>query len=271
MKARLRQPKWFIPLSVIVLGAVVEILADELATRFTLAVLSYTWKGIKWTVAHEMGYGGLALVGWAALLMLASVIASRPVRVRKKPEAASVTPQLTLEELALVEDIRGPWNRYGREAANSLQNLFAEVLAEIRDGKYWGPLLQPKIEQLDRTIKALNSALDMDKPHPPSTVKEQFNAFYQAYFDVIMWLGKLRGRGDTGVDRTRFDTLVARWKPHHARFHDKLQDLHHAKKAHHAQLMIQPPPFIEDEHAARFIIEAYSLPTSTRPTGEDEQ
>ena len=209
--------------------------------------------GLKQLAGLPVSYFGLALVGLLAVLMIAAFVDTSPTAavlsdwLRRRQQ--SKPRPLDAAELALVQDLRTVWNRYGVAASDSLHSLFQDVVHETKEATYWGDLLDPKVQELGEAKLEMHGAVAPDSTLSIAEVRERFNRMYRAYLTACRWLARIEDHDHVKLDR--YTERLHRWRDVHRIFRDKLEDLVQ-QPAHHRTLAIYSYPEF-DSSFARFM------------------
>ncbi len=235
----------------------VVILIEEAARTWfldqSLTAVHWGLVALRWVVARPMGYGGLALIVFVLILFGAAFWEERPKRQRvdAPPRPLSDTDRRA------VQDVRSLWKAVGDHAAGKLLSMLEELASALTDGRYWGRLLYPKVERLDRARREVSSILQQPATSR-SDVYKSFRNFHGAYFEGMLWLAKLDSNDDVLLDEgeayDRYQRRLTEWMDLHYSFSEELFKLHN-DPVHQGQLPLHPDPMVYpfDEDYARLV------------------
>ena len=181
---KLKQRHWKAWAVVWGIAFVIEEILLTLIPGITRTVLGWAWFVLGQLMALPLGYGGLALVIFLALLFGLSFWERRPVK-------ATVKQPLSPEEKELVQHHRTLWELQGRAAAEHLERLFELTRRHFEDQHYLFPLLLPVEEKLRETRAEWARSVADDGLYTIDEVRERFNTMYSAYLACCRWLGTI--------------------------------------------------------------------------------
>ena len=215
----------------------------------TETFIPYVVGGLKQLAGFPVGYYGLALVGLLAVLIVAAFVDTSPTAAvlsqwLKRRQHSKPRP-LDVAELALVQDLRTVWNRYGLASADSLYSLFQDVVHETKEAMYWGDLLDPKVQELGEAKLEMHGAVALDSTLSIAEVRERFNRMYRAYLAACRWLARIEDHDHVKLER--YTERLHRWRDLHRLFRDKLEDLVQ-QPAHNRTLAIYSYPEFDSSY-----------------------
>jgi hypothetical protein len=183
--------------------------------------LLFVWvlDGGVWLMQQRMGVGGLALVGYLAILAGISWVQSRPRSQQLRPD----TPPLPETERRLVQDLRTVWKRHGVLAVSQVHGILSDAASELGRREFWGELLRPIPEALNTHQTTFESVLEPDRSARIAEVRQSFNQLYTAYISAMKWVAILQGRDLLFVGRSTQRLQV--WRQNHRDLVNRLQDL----------------------------------------------
>ncbi|HEX6590059.1 MAG TPA: hypothetical protein VF039_13725 [Longimicrobiales bacterium] len=217
---RLKRRSWKAWLAVVVVGyAILEVVRAWVSDAGTL-LLVWAFRGADWIVRQPMGVGGLALLGFVAVLIGVSWRETRPAP--KTP--AAVPPKPSESERRLIQDIRTIWNRHGTLATGQLRYILGNAIYNLEGRVFWAELLTPIIANLDDRVQKTNTSLNESSPVGIAEVRQRFNAMYAAYVRAMKWVALLQSEGLLVVGPGETERLEV-WRQNHRDMVDRLRDL----------------------------------------------
>jgi hypothetical protein len=252
-----RAGKWLLRLSlgsvfVLVVRWVLNRFADNL---FTVHVEPHVIAFVKWFVAQPVGVVLLVCAVW--FFLLAAWTAYDGSQWAAHRRALKPKRFLSDEERKLIQDIRTVWNRYGEMPVSAIADQLGRIASDLRERRYWAPLLTPQIEQLNRARSALRDSLGSKSEDGIGRVRNLFNDMYTAYLQSCCWLARMNEAGDIDVTNEPGERYMMLWRAGHNEFFDRLQDVVQIPE-HDKTLSIFPQSYSE---TAAYLAKLLTPPT----------
>jgi hypothetical protein len=221
---RLRARSWKAWLFLALVAVFIEEVMRSFFVQGTTWLVRVLWETLSELIARPMGLGGLALLIWAALLLLLAYLDSRP---RKEPPPAEVlAPRVrSLEEKEEIQALRTLWNLYFQPAAATCRAIYDSMLSRLDDKRlYWWTLAQPASRRLYTAMVEMSEAVADESYFDLETVQARQNEVYGAYWGAAYWVAKIAK--EEGIDLTQVPTPreLERWRERHNRFIEKLRE-----------------------------------------------
>lgn len=183
LMTKLKQRHWRTWATLIGVGFVVEEIALSLIPGITRTVLGWLWLGLSHLVALPLGYGGLALIFFVALLLGLSYWETRPRPVTKHADSEIGHPPLSASDKDAIARIRTLWfHQKGQDSTRILIRMVNETQESLKE-KYYVAYHKSVCDSLVTTAEELEAVLDLEKGTPLEDAIRAFNEVFAGYLN----------------------------------------------------------------------------------------
>lgn len=210
------------------------------AVQTVEAAIKWGPPGVWMAIGFTAFFAGIAVMFSNNQTKLQPLLDNLPALIEQRPAAITVQapPDAPMEPQQLppavqppvsdegeVARMRGLWEHLdGKIAAHALLTLFDEVVEAHGGKKWWGQFLHPIRENLERTARALDEALEIEAATQQSVIVDLFNDFYGAYLRAGEILYEMHHDDDLLVlYGPKASGAYVNWEPHNRVFRKQLE------------------------------------------------